>query len=122
MYATAALVAGPTAWARTIDLKLTVAGFEPERITAASGEAVTLRVTRVTDATCATDIVVPDANVKRPLPLNEPVVVELGVLPDGEHPFGCAMSLMIHGTLVVGHAPAKTPYAPPAAKKASGSR
>lgn len=93
--------------ARTIDVKVTVAGYEPDQIRVGPNEKVVLRVTRTTDATCATEIVVPDAHVKKDLPLNVPVLVNVGTLGTGQHQFGCGMSLMVSGMLTVGEANSK---------------
>ena len=50
-------------------------GFHPDRIPAHAGEPLTLVVTRTTDETCGTEILVPALGVDRMLPLNEKVEI-----------------------------------------------
>jgi Cu+-exporting ATPase len=44
--------------------------------------------------------VFPSLNIKRALPLNEPVVIEFTPAKSGDIAFACGMN-MLHGTLVV---------------------
>lgn len=87
---------------RVIEMKVTTAGYVPAEITIDEDEAVDLKITRETNITCATEIVIPDLKINQPLPLNETVVVHLPKLAGGVHRFGCAMDLMISGNLKVG--------------------
>ncbi len=50
-------------------------GYTPSSVSVAKGTAVTLEFVRTTDKTCATEVVFPDLNVNKPLPLNTPVDV-----------------------------------------------
>ena len=52
------------------------------------------------DKTCVTEVAFPSLKIKRPLPLNQPVVIEF--IPDktGEIAFVCGMN-MLGGTVVV---------------------
>ncbi len=68
-------------------------GFEPWRIEARAGQPLVLVLTRTTDDTCATEIVIPDAGVKVPLPLGKPVRVELTPAKAGTLRFSCAMKM-----------------------------
>jgi len=77
-------------------------GFTPATVQARQGEAVTLAFTRVTDATCANEIVVPSHNIEVKLPLHEPVEITLVPETSGEIMFGCGMDMMLHGKIVVG--------------------
>jgi Cu+-exporting ATPase len=63
---------------------------------------VRARVTfvRVTDKTCGTEIVFPSLNIKRALPLNDPVAIEFTPEKAGELGFVCGMN-MLKGTVVV---------------------
>ena len=99
--AATAPAATPTAGARRIELTVTENGFEPSPITVKQGEPLDLVVTRKTDKTCATDIVIPEAGIKKALPMNEPVVVSFTPSKAGELKYGCAMDLMIAGVLLV---------------------
>ena len=62
---------------------------------------IRLIFTRRTDKTCATDIVIPDFDIAAtPLPLNEPVAIEMLPKKDGTFTFACEMD-MVRGLLVV---------------------
>lgn len=68
-------------------------GFSPSSIQLAKGEPATLIFTRTTDSTCARDIVFPELDINQPLPLNEPVKLEI---PTGEArtlTFQCGMAM-----------------------------
>ena len=77
-----------------VEVKVTEKGYEPSRIVATVGKPVTLRVTRVTDKTCATEIVFKDPPLRHELPLNTPVEVTLTPTKAGEIPFSCAMNMV----------------------------
>lgn len=84
-----------------IDISVTEKGFEPKSIDVAPGSEVTLKVTRTTDSTCATQVQVPSKKIKVPLPLNKTVSIALGKLEKGEVRFGCGMSMMEAGRILV---------------------
>ncbi len=85
---------------RVVELSVTSNGFEPSRVKVQKGEKVRLVVTRKTDRTCATEIVIKDHGIHAPLPLEKPVTVELTPTRSGEIRYACAMN-MIAGTLLV---------------------
>lgn len=84
---------------REVAVSVTDNGFEPSRIVVKKGDAVTLVVTRKTDQTCATGIIVADRGITKDLPLNEPVKVAIGNVESGEIGFACPMD-MIKGSVV----------------------
>lgn len=86
---------------QTIDMKVTDKGFEPAAVTVRKGEPVTLIITRTTERTCATDIVIDEAGVKAKLPLNQAVNVTFTPNSSGELKYGCAMNKMVGGVLSV---------------------
>jgi plastocyanin domain-containing protein len=86
--------------ARTIALSVTEEGFVPAGIKIKKGEAVNLVVTRRTDATCATQINIPDYRVSKDLPLNVPVAIALAPKAAGDIRYSCGMG-MLHGVLTV---------------------
>ena len=86
--------------ARTIELKITAKGFESDQVHVKKGEALKLLVTRTTDQTCAKQLVLKDAGVRKDLPLNQPVMIELTPQKAGEIRYACGMD-MISGVLVV---------------------
>ena len=79
---------------KIIELQVTEKGFDPSQIDVAPGTQVTLKVTRKTDATCATSIVIPSQKIKKDLPLNQTVSIDLGKLDKGEVRFACGMKMM----------------------------
>lgn len=85
---------------KIVDVSVTKKGFEPKAIEVKPGVPLTLRVTRKTDATCAKAITVAGTDIKKELPLNETVEVEVGPLKEGEIKFGCGMGRMVGGVIV----------------------
>jgi plastocyanin domain-containing protein len=86
--------------AQEVHLTVTDAGFEPAEVTIAKDRPIVLTVTRKTDQTCAREIVFKDLDLKRDLPLNEEVRIELPARPAGTLNYACGMD-MIKGSLVV---------------------
>lgn len=85
---------------RTVEIAVTSDGFVPPEIRARRGQPLKLVVTRKTERTCATEIVMKDFGVNRPLPLNQPVVVTITPKKAGEYRYACGMD-MIAGVLKV---------------------
>lgn len=90
-----------TKQARTIELSVTDRGFEPSPVNVKANEPLKLVVTRKTDDTCATDIVIKDYGIQKALPLNQPVTIEFTPTKSGELKYGCAMGQMVGGVLLV---------------------
>lgn len=90
------------AHARTIPIEVTRAGFVPDRIQVEHGEVATLVFTRNVEHTCAKQVIVELARreVRRDLPLRQPVSVALHFEHAGELGFTCGMK-MLGGTIVV---------------------
>ena len=86
--------------AQIIELQVTDKGYEPASIDVKSDRPIVLKITRKTDETCATNIKIPSKNIKKDLPLNQTVTLDLGVLPKGETNYSCSMN-MIKGVLNV---------------------
>jgi plastocyanin domain-containing protein len=99
---TTAQTPGPVAASGAQEVRLTVTdkGFEPAEITVEKDRPIVLTVTRKTDATCAKEIVFKGMDVRRDLPLNEDVRIELPAHPSGTLEYACGMD-MIKGSLVV---------------------
>ena len=85
---------------REVELAVTDRGFEPARTEIPRGQALTLVVTRKTDQTCAKEIVFPEQNVRKALPLNEAVEISLPASPKREMTYVCGMK-MLSGKIVV---------------------
>jgi cobalt-zinc-cadmium efflux system membrane fusion protein len=75
-------------------------GYEPAKVTFRAGTPARITFVRTTDKTCGTEVVFPSLNIKRALPLNEPVVIEFTPSKSGEIAFACGMN-MLHGTVLV---------------------
>lgn len=74
--------------------------YKPNKITVPAGEPVRIRFLRKDYTPCTKEVVFPALNIRRELPTNQPVVVELGPLAPGEYEFKCGMN-MVRGSLVV---------------------
>jgi plastocyanin domain-containing protein len=85
----------------TLQMLVTDAGFEPSSIKVKKGEPVKLVITRKTDKTCATEIVIDEYGIRTPLPLNTAVTVAFTPTKTGQLKYGCAMDKMIGGVLFV---------------------
>jgi len=85
---------------KAIEIQVTGEGFVPASIKVRKGQKVRLVVTRRTDRTCATEIVIRDQGINRKLPLNQPVTVEFTPVKSGQIRYACGMD-MISGVIVV---------------------
>jgi plastocyanin domain-containing protein len=90
----------PGAAVHTTKVTVGEQGFEPARVTLQARVAAHLTFLRTTDKTCATAVVFPRLNIRRELPLNQPVDIELRPQQTGDIQFACGMN-MFRGTLVV---------------------
>ena len=81
-------------------VKITERGFEPVSLKLRRGVQARITFLRTTDQTCATEIVLRDFDIRRALPLNQPVVVTLTPKTKGEFSFTCGMNMM-RGKLIV---------------------
>ncbi|MEW5742965.1 MAG: cupredoxin domain-containing protein [Myxococcota bacterium] len=91
----------PAASARVVPLEVTSDGFVPANVSLKAHEPVTLRVTRKTDETCATEILIDGTDINVKLPLNTAVDVAYTPTKAGSVKFGCAMDKMVGGVLLV---------------------
>ena len=83
---------------KDVPIQVTEHGFEPARIEVTKGTNATLVFTRVTDRTCAKDIVINGNGAHLDLPLNQPVRIGLGTV-NSTIPFACGMK-MVTGEVV----------------------
>jgi len=61
---------------------------------------VRLRFTRKVEATCATEVVFPALKIQKPLPLGQPVIIDVPPQAAGHLAFACGMN-MFKGQLIV---------------------
>jgi plastocyanin domain-containing protein len=83
-----------------VTVALTEKGYEPTSFKLAKGVPAQVTFVRRVSATCATQIVIADYDIKRALPLNEPVLVEFTPKKFGTFAFTCGMG-MLRGSIVV---------------------
>ncbi|MBK7959910.1 MAG: cupredoxin domain-containing protein [Bdellovibrionales bacterium] len=84
---------------QTVSLLVTENGFEPSEIKVKPGTRVKLKITRKTETTCATQIVIKERKIQVDLPLGKETLVDVGVLKKGDIRFACGMD-MISGHIV----------------------
>lgn len=85
----------------TVTMTVTDKGFEPQNLRVEQGKPVALTITRKSDSTCATEIVIDEQGINTPLPLNEAVTVNFTPSKTGTLKYGCAMQKMIGGTISI---------------------
>jgi hypothetical protein len=85
---------------QSVTVMLTEQGYKPETIRLRRGVPARLTFIRKVEATCGTDLLIPDYQIKRDLAFNEEVVVEFTPSKRGESEFSCGMR-MIRGKIVV---------------------
>jgi len=94
----AACTSGSRASSNAVSLQVTEQGFVPADVTVEKGKPVTLTITRKTNRTCATEIVIKDYGINQPLPLDQPVTVTFTPKEAGAIRYACGMN-MISGTI-----------------------
>lgn len=83
------------------EIEIVVDGtYKPARIEVHEGERVRLKFVRKEYNSCTREVVFPKLNIRRELPTNKPVIIELPALAAGEYEFKCGMN-MIKGAIVV---------------------
>jgi plastocyanin domain-containing protein len=83
-----------------VTVTVTGQGYEPSSIDAAAGAPLTLVFKRTSDQGCGHEVVFPDRNIRRELPLNEEVEITLTPAADENIGFTCGMG-MLRGSIVV---------------------
>lgn len=90
----------PSDGRREVAVEVGAEGYAPAEITAAAGSPLRIVFTRTTDEGCGQQLVFPTMDIRRDLPLNQPVAVDLTVPAEGRVRFTCGMD-MYDGALVV---------------------
>ena len=85
---------------QTAKVEINTKGYQPTGLKLRRGIRAQVTFLRTTDANCAKEIVLPDFNIRRALPLNEPVVVNFTPIKRGTFTFVCGMN-MLKGQLIV---------------------
>jgi Uncharacterized protein conserved in bacteria len=85
---------------QVIEMSVTAEGFVPAEVKVKAGKPLKLVVTRKVERTCATEIVIKDFGINKPLPLNQAVEVDFTPVKPGNIRYACPMD-MIAGVIVV---------------------
>lgn len=83
----------------TFAVRVVADGYEPSEIRAPAGQPVRLVFTRTTDEGCGQQLVFPELNIRRDLPLDEAVAVDFTMPQSGSIRFTCGMD-MYQGSVV----------------------
>ena len=83
----------------TFEVEVRPDGYHPAEITAPPSTAIHVVFTRTSDEGCGQQVVFPDLNLRRDLPLDTPVSVDVTTPADGRIEFACGMG-MLHGAVV----------------------
>jgi plastocyanin domain-containing protein len=75
-------------------------GYQPDTISIPYGKTTKLNFLRKDNNSCLEDVVLSDFKIKKSLPMNEKVSVEITPDKKGEFDFSCGMG-MFHGKLIV---------------------
>lgn len=75
-------------------------GYQPEVIAIPKGKTARLNFTRKDPSSCLEEVVLSDFKIKKYLPLNQKVTVEITAQKSGEFMFSCGMN-MFHGKILV---------------------
>jgi RND family efflux transporter MFP subunit len=85
---------------QSVTVTLSDKGYQPETFSLRQGIPARVTFVRKVEATCGNEVVLADYNIKRELPLNQPVVVEFTPTKTGEFKFACGMD-MLRGKIIV---------------------
>lgn len=86
--------------AREISIVVDEGRYQPARIEMKEGEKVRLVFLRKEHNPCTREVLIPALNIRRELPPDQPVAIEVSGLKPGTYEFHCGMK-MVYGQLVV---------------------
>lgn len=75
-------------------------GYSPELISIPRGKTTKINFTRTDPTDCLSEIVLGDFKIRKELPLNQKITVEITPEKSGEYGYSCGMN-MYHGKIVV---------------------
>jgi RND family efflux transporter MFP subunit len=90
----------PSSDQQTARVTVSDKGYEPAKLSLRADVPARITFIRTSDKTCGTEVVFPSLNIRRELPLNQPVDVEFTPPKTGEVAFVCGMN-MLRGTVMV---------------------
>ena len=76
------------------------AGYSPSVIVIKKDTPVTLNILRQDPSDCLEDFIVPEWGIKKYLPLNKEIRINLDAKKEGEYHFHCGMNVF-HGKIIV---------------------
>lgn len=83
------------------EIDITVSGgYSPEVISVPVGKTTKIIFLRTDPTECLSEVVLPDFKIKRELPLNKKVTIEITPNKIGEFDYACSMN-MYHGKIIV---------------------
>ena len=85
---------------QTVDIKVSGGEYIPASVNVTNGQRVRLNFTRDAKPTCGDVVVFPDHNIRKEIPVNQVVSVDLTPAQSGNVKFTCGMNMM-QGTIVV---------------------
>ena len=83
----------------SIDI-LVKGGYTPDVISVTKGKTIKLNFTREDSSSCLEEVVLGDFKIRKFLPLNKKIVIEITPKQTGEFNFTCGMN-MFHGKIIV---------------------
>lgn len=75
-------------------------GYKPEVISIRKGKLTKINFIRKDQSDCLEEVVLPDFKIRRHLPLNQKVTIEITPQKSGEFGYSCGMN-MFHGRIIV---------------------
>src|SRR3989344_6408359 len=75
-------------------------GYSPEVISVVRGRTTRLNFFRKDPSSCLEEVVLPDFKIRKTLPLNQKVVIEITPQKSGQYSISCGMN-MYHGKIIV---------------------
>lgn len=94
-------VTGAVDSAGSLQVDITVeGGYTPNTIQIAKGKTTKISFLRKDPSSCLEEVVLGDFKIRKFLPLNQKVTVEVTPQKEGEYGFACGMN-MFHGKIIV---------------------
>lgn len=75
-------------------------GYQPDFVSIPKGKTTKISFVRRDPSTCLEEVIISEFRIRKYLPLNKKVTIEVTPQKEGEFPFSCAMN-MFHGKLKV---------------------
>jgi hypothetical protein len=85
-------VMAPPPAVREFIIELTEKGFQPDKFDLSPASSVSIKFSRRSEKACGTSVIMAAKKIKKMVPLNETVTLDLGKLSVGEHVMTCGTS------------------------------